>query len=66
MLLKNGNVAAYLMLSAMLLLLWVLLTGSLEPAELITGVVVALLAAVATPRMEMFRAFRIRLYAPIA
>ena len=64
--LKNGNVAAYLMLSAMLLLLWVLLTGSLEPAELITGISVVLVAVVATPRMEMFRAFRISPYAPIA
>jgi multicomponent Na+:H+ antiporter subunit E len=54
------------MLSAMLLLLWVLLTDSLAPAELIAGLIVALVAAVATPRVELFRAFRLSPSAPVA
>jgi multicomponent Na+:H+ antiporter subunit E len=51
---------------AVSLLLWVLLAGSLDPQELLAGVVVALLVtAVAAPRLGIFTGMRFSPAAPV-
>jgi multicomponent Na+:H+ antiporter subunit E len=64
--LKRNSFLGYLVLSLLLLLLWVLLSGSLSAEELLTGAVVAVVAAVATSRFEIFDGIRLIPYAPVA
>ena len=63
---KNPSLPVYVGLTLTLLVLWIMLTGSLAPGELILGLVVAIVAAIATPRVENIRGFRITPYAPVA
>jgi len=56
----------YLILTSILFLLWILLTGSTAPAELLTGLVVAIVAALATSRIELFEGLKLGLATPWA
>lgn len=53
-------------LSLALFLLWLLLTSSTDPSELITGLVVSVIAAIATPRLEKFSGFKLSATTPVA
>jgi multicomponent Na+:H+ antiporter subunit E len=63
---NNPTLSVYAGLSLVLFVLWCLLTGSTESDELLVGAVVAIAAAIATPRTDIFQGFKISLYAPIA
>jgi multicomponent Na+:H+ antiporter subunit E len=64
--LKRNSLKSYLVLTGVLFLLWVLLSGSLAAEELIAGMVVAIVAAMATSRIELFNGIKLELYAPVA
>lgn len=63
---KNNPLKTWLLLSISLFGLWLLLTSSVSPDELITGALVAVVAAIATPRLAAFSGFRLVPTAPIA
>ena len=63
---NNNSFASYLALAAVLFLLWVMLSGTLDPEELTVGLIVALGAALATSRMEIFQGIKLTPTAPLA
>ena len=63
---RNSPLRSWLLLSSALFGLWLLLTGSFAADEIITGVLVAVVAAVATPRLAVFSGFRLVPSAPLA
>jgi len=58
--------SVYAGLSLTLFVLWIMLTGSIESTELMTGAVVSVVAAIATPRLEIFQGIHLTLLAPVA
>lgn len=62
----TNPLAAYAGLSLTLFLLWLLLTASLDPYELLLGAVVSIIAAIATPRLDIFYGFKFTFYTPVA
>ena len=64
--LNNNSIASYLALAAVLFLLWVMLSGTLDPQELTVGLIVALGAALATSRMAIFQGIKVTPGAPLA
>ena len=63
---KHNSFTSYLVLTGVLFLLWVLLSGSLAAEELIAGMVVAIVAAIATSHIELFNGIKLEPYAPVA
>jgi multicomponent Na+:H+ antiporter subunit E len=56
----------YLILVSVLFLLWILLTGSMAFEELLTGFIVAIVAAIATSRIALFDGLKLTLASPLA
>ena len=63
---QNNPLGSWVLLSAALFVLWLLLTGSFSTDEIITGVLVAVVAAVATPRLAIFSGFKLVRTAPLS
>lgn len=63
---SNHSLTGHAGLSLTLFVLWILLTGSAAPDELVLGAVVAVVVSIATPRIELFQGFILSPYAPIA
>jgi multicomponent Na+:H+ antiporter subunit E len=63
---QKSPLRSWLLLSTALFILWLLLTASLSADEIITGILVAVVAAVATPRLAVFSGFRLVPSAPLA
>ena len=63
---KSTSAKPFLLLVSVLFLLWILLTGSLAPEELLTGLVVAVVAALATKQIQLFDAFKWNAGTPLA
>ncbi|MGB5396221.1 MAG: Na+/H+ antiporter subunit E [Gammaproteobacteria bacterium] len=63
---QKSPLRSWLLLSAALFILWLLLTASLSADEIITGILVAVVAAVATPRLAVFSGFKLVPSAPLA
>lgn len=57
---------SWLLLSAALFLLWLLLTGSTSTDEIIAGIVVVIVAVLATPRISVFSGFNLVPTAPLS
>jgi multicomponent Na+:H+ antiporter subunit E len=64
--LKHNSFTSYLLLAIVLFMLWVLLSGSLAADELFAGIIVAIVAAIATSRIELFNGIKLEPYAPVA
>ena len=63
---KHNSFTSYLVLAIVLFLLWMLLSGSLAAEELISGMIVAIVAAIATSRIDLFNGIKLEPYAPVA
>lgn len=63
---KTNAFISRLALAGALFLLWLLLSGSLAAEEVSIGIVVAVVAAMATPRIEIFNGFKFTFYTPLA